>query len=379
MATIVIAADLCPIGNNRPFFEKGDARNLFNDLLPELESADLSVANLECPLIEKESPIAKTGPTFGAPPSCINAIKNGGFDALCLANNHILDHGADGLLTTLNACKRADVSVIGAGRNLTEAEQLFIRNIDGIRVAIIAMAEHEFSIADSNSPGANPLDLITFVRTVEARRNDFDFLIVLVHGGDEFHVPSPGLRRTCHFLVEMGADAVIVQHPHCLGGIEEYQGAHIVYGQGALVMDEELYRSRASFHEGFLVKLQLARSRNDSNQISHTLEIIPFHQSDPDIGAHRLTAERERVLRQSLEQKSKLVCDDAAVEGQWRRFCESRRHSYMSTLLGHGRILRRLNFAGWLTKLYGRKLLGARNVALCETHREVLETILKRR
>ncbi|MDB6056205.1 MAG: hypothetical protein JWO95_49, partial [Verrucomicrobiales bacterium] len=37
MATIVIAADLCPIGNNRRLFEKGDARGLFNDLLPEFE------------------------------------------------------------------------------------------------------------------------------------------------------------------------------------------------------------------------------------------------------------------------------------------------------------------------------------------------------
>ncbi len=379
MATIVIAADLCPIGNNRPLFETGDARALFNDLLGELENADLSIANLECPLIEKESPIAKTGPTFGAPPSCIDAIKNGGIDLLCLANNHILDHGAEGLMTTLHACSGAGVSVVGAGRNLVEAQQLFIRDIDGVRVAVIAMAEHEFSIAGSDTAGANPLDLIDFVRTVQAKRNQFDFLIVLLHGGDEFHVPSPGLRKTCHFLAEMGANAIIVQHSHCLGGIEEYQGSHIVYGQGALVMDEELYRSRASFHEGFLVKFRVARSQNPAQAVSHTLEIIPFHQSDPEIGAHRLTGERERVLRQSLEQKSKMVCDDASVEAQWLRFCEARKNSYLSSLLGHGRFLRRLNFRGWLTKLYGRRLLGARNVAICETHREVLETIMRRK
>ncbi|MGZ4960919.1 MAG: CapA family protein [Limisphaerales bacterium] len=379
MATILIAADLCPIGTNRPLFESGDAKALFNDLLVELENADLSIANLECPLIEKPSPIAKTGPTFGAPPSCITAIQKAGIDLLCLANNHILDHGADGLRTTLDTSRGAGVSVVGAGRNLAEAQRMFIRDIDGIRVAVIAMAEHEFSIAGPSSAGANPLDLIDFVRTVNAQRNQFDFLIVLLHGGDEFHVPSPGLRKTCHFLAEMGANAVIVQHPHCLGGIEEYQGAHIIYGQGALVMDEELYRSHASFHEGLLVKLRIARSQNSARAVSHTLEIIPFHQSDPEVGAHRLTGERERVLRQSLEQKSKLVCDDASVEAHWLRFCETRKSAYLSSLLGHGRILRRLNFNGWVTKLYGRRLLGARNVAICETHREVLETIMRRK
>ena len=54
-------------------------------------------------------------------------------------------------------------------------------------------------------------------------------------------LPSPRLKDTCHFLIEMGANAVVVQHPHSFGGYESYRGGHIVYGQGALVMDEALY------------------------------------------------------------------------------------------------------------------------------------------
>ena len=57
MPTILIGADLCPIGENQPFFKEGDARSLFNDLLPEFQQADLAIANLECPLIEHPSPI----------------------------------------------------------------------------------------------------------------------------------------------------------------------------------------------------------------------------------------------------------------------------------------------------------------------------------
>ena len=65
MATLLVGADLCPIGGNRPYFQAGDAHSLFHDLLPEFEAADLVLANLECPLIEKTSPIRKTGPVFG--------------------------------------------------------------------------------------------------------------------------------------------------------------------------------------------------------------------------------------------------------------------------------------------------------------------------
>ena len=72
MATVVIGADICPIEGNRPYFKAGDARNLFNDLLPEFTAADLTIANLECPLIRKPSPIFKTGPVFGEDNDCIN-------------------------------------------------------------------------------------------------------------------------------------------------------------------------------------------------------------------------------------------------------------------------------------------------------------------
>ncbi len=372
MPTILIGADLCPIEGNQPYFERGDANSLFHDLLPEFAAADLVVANLECPFIERPSPIQKTGPTFGVPGSCVLGIKNAGIDLLCLANNHIMDHGAAGLRHTLAVCQQAGLATVGAGENLAAARQLFVREIAGVRVAVLAMAEHEFSIAGRDAWGANPLDLIEFVRTVRRERQHFDHLIVLYHGAAEFHAPTPQVQRNCRFLIEEGASAVIVQHPHVLGGCEEYEGGHIVYGQGALVMDEAIYRDRPSFHEGFLVKLVFgdgARSR---------MEIIPFTQSTPVPGARRLQDEPERRLRSRLAGRNARVCDETWVEAEWLKFCEAHRHGCLSGVLGHGAILRRLNARGILERqIYGRRLLGVRNMVVCETHRETLSTIFR--
>jgi poly-gamma-glutamate capsule biosynthesis protein CapA/YwtB (metallophosphatase superfamily) len=371
MATVVIGADICPIGGNRPYFKAGDARNLFNDLLPEFAAADLTISNLECPLILKPSPIFKTGPVFGEDDDCINGIREAGIDVLNLANNHILDHGAAGLENTLRVCADAGIATVGAGENLCAARRILVRKLGNIRVGVLAVAEHEFSIATRDSWGANPLDLIDFVRNTGCHKDAFDYLIVLLHGGDEFLVPSPRIKDTSHFMIEMGANAVIVQHPHCLGGYEQYRGGHIVYGQGALVMDETLYRGRGAFHEGFLVKLRLSDTGGSD------INIVPFAQSDPMPGARRMTGERESQFLRSLEERSIAVMNDAYVEQQWLSFCEERKHAYLSGVLGHGRILRRLNRQGLLGKLfYGKKtLLRIRNSICCETHREALETI----
>lgn len=372
MYTILIAGDICPIGNNEPLFRAGDAIGLFNDLLREMKAADLRIANLECPLIDRESPIPKTGPSFGAAPECIRGIKAAGMDVLCLANNHIMDHGPAGLTNTMEVCRAERILTIGAGGNLVEARKIVIAKVGAVRVGLLAMAEHEFSIAGKDSPGANPLDLIDFVRNVRDQRSEFDYLIVLVHGSDEFFVPTPRIKKTCHFMVEMGANAVIVQHPHVLGGYEDYRGGHIVYGQGAFVMDEEIYRGSPSFHEGFLVKLLVDDSARSQ------MQIVPFEQSNPGPGARRLSGEREHELLARLEARSRLIQNDEFVEAEWLKYCRENKYGYLNTLLGFGRVTRRLNRRGWLTRLlYTRRaLLGVRNCVCCETHREALQTIL---
>lgn len=377
MATILIGADICPIGRNRPLFIEGDADALFNDLLQEFQSADLSVANLECPLIEHPSPIVKTGPTFGEPTACINGIREAGLSIINLANNHIMDHGEAGLRSTLQTCNQAGIATVGAGKNLEAARRILFREAGGIRIAILSMAEHEFSIAAETSWGANPLDLVDFVRSVEKCRDQFDYLIVLIHGGHEFcPYPSPRIKKTCRFMVEMGADFVAVQHAHCLGGYESYRDGHIVYGQGALVMDEDIYRDLDTFHEGYLVKLTVEPRQRAK------MDIIPFRQSGEECGARRMLGQEAERFMDSLARKAELIQDDAFLQDRWMEFCESQRLSCLSAVLGHGRVLRKLNTAtgGRLAKLlYGRRsILSLHNVVRCETHREILDSLLSR-
>src|SRR5437867_11536580 len=98
---ILIGGDICPISRNLAAFKKGDASGCFHDLLAEFKAADLSIANLECPLIERESPIRKSGPVLGAESACVQGLLAGRIKVLGLANNHILDHGAPGIDNTL--------------------------------------------------------------------------------------------------------------------------------------------------------------------------------------------------------------------------------------------------------------------------------------
>ena len=136
MIDIVIGGDICPTDRNLHHFIKGDAKRIFNDLLDDFRRADLSIINLECPLITKSAPIQKAGPTLGAPSACIKGLKAAGIDVINLANNHIYDHGSQGLENTLKVCKDAGITTVGAGRNLREARKILIKKIGKIELKL---------------------------------------------------------------------------------------------------------------------------------------------------------------------------------------------------------------------------------------------------
>jgi poly-gamma-glutamate synthesis protein (capsule biosynthesis protein) len=374
MKIILIGGDVCPQGLDTAVFERGDALGIFHDLLEEFLSADLSIVNLECPLTDVDAPILKTGPALRAPSACISGLKKAGIHVLNLANNHILDHGAQGVENTLRIAKSADVATVGAGLNLACARRILIRQAGDMRIGILGIAEHEFCIATESSYGASPIDLIDIVRNIDARRGDFDYLIVLLHGGKEHYpYPSPQLMQTCRFLIEQGANAVICQHSHCVGCYENYSDGHIVYGQGNLIF--KWPNASPEFQEGILVKLCI-----DSGCKSQ-MELIPTQQSHMAAGVRTMSAEKAELLLQAIEYRSSRIRDHEFVNDQWQQFCKSSANSYMSHVLGHGFLLRFLNCHFDISQhIHTRKsLLCVQNVIRCETHREVLNTILKQR
>ncbi|HEX4644490.1 MAG TPA: CapA family protein [Verrucomicrobiae bacterium] len=364
---IIIGGDVCPTHRNTEFFCRGDARSLFNDLLAEFEAADLSVVNLECPLIAQASPIAKTGPVLEGPTESVNGLVRSHIRCLGLANNHILDHGASGLENTLRACAAAGIQTFGAGRNLAEAGRMLVTTAGPLRIGLLGASEQEWSIATENSPGANPLDLIDCARTLNRHRDQLDYSIVLLHDGAEHYpFPSPRLQKVCRFLIEQGADLVVCQHSHCAGAHESHGDGHIIYGQGNLISD---WPDRdGTWHEGFLIRLTLT-----PDQRVHW-QPVPYTQSDSMPGARRMPADRARVFLGELAERSQAIKDDGFVARSWEQFCRRQRHGVMNFVLGHGRLLGRLNQNGWVVRhVHGKqRLREIRNCVGSDTNREVL-------
>ncbi|WP_299119783.1 CapA family protein [uncultured Winogradskyella sp.] len=377
MVKIIIGGDICATKRDENAFLEGDASLLFDDMLPEIKAADLAIANLETPLISESTPIKKSGAVFGNSPKMLNAIKRSGISFLNLANNHILDHGQKGLKNTLEALKSLEFSYSGAGESLEAASEPFSTTIKGKRISILSYTEHEFSIAEHGKSGANPVDVIDFVTKIKTLKETNDFIILLYHGGKEnYHLPSPKQQKLCRFYIDQGVNMVVCQHSHSAGVYEKYNNGSIFYGQGNFVFDPYPLK-KDWLYKGFLIEVLL----HDDN--STAFKFIPYiHKSfyKDEIGIRKMSKEESQPFLDYINKESqKMIKNPRYIQEEWIKLSKSLENTYFSILNGNGRLMRKLNEkSSWLKSIYknDRKLV-LKNIVTCETHREIVETILK--
>ena len=88
----------------------------FTKVEPSLSSADVAIVNLEMAITERGEPYDKEF-VFRAPGSAALTLAGAGIDVVSLANNHILDFGAEGLEDTISVLDEVGILRPGAGAN----------------------------------------------------------------------------------------------------------------------------------------------------------------------------------------------------------------------------------------------------------------------
>ena len=236
---ILVAGDYCPQSRVASQFDNKDYNSVLKEVKEITAVVDYAIVNFECPVCYgTETPIEKCGPNLCCKENGVEALKWAGFSCVTLANNHFYDYGDTGVQNTLDKCKALGIDTVGGGMNLKEASSILYKEIGEKTLAIINCCEHEFSIAGSNTMGANPFDPLETLEHIKDLSKNANYTIVLYHGGKEYYrYPSPNLQKACRKLIENGANLVVCQHSHCIGCEENYHGGIIIYGQGNFIFD----------------------------------------------------------------------------------------------------------------------------------------------
>jgi poly-gamma-glutamate synthesis protein (capsule biosynthesis protein) len=242
---LLFAGDVM-LGRGVASIAAADPNNLFAGIRFEVSSADLALANLESPLTTRTH---ISGPdALEAKPSSARLLKQAGFDALSIANNHAGDAGPKTVSDTMKALATAKITVVGAGASREQALAARIVSVRGLRVALLAF--------DTTLEGPEPADGNAGVarwnvklaqEALESARARSDIVVVALHGGAPYAPESdPYLMRLGRRLAGWGADVVWAAGPHVVQPVRLIKPAQsgrptvVATSLGNLVFDQHI-------------------------------------------------------------------------------------------------------------------------------------------
>jgi len=364
-----VFGDICSDRMYKNSFVNGDIEGIFGFTKSLIDEATLSIANLECPLTDNFDPIRKTGPCLIGPVETATVLVEAGFDAVGLANNHILDQNVSGLKSTIRLCKEAGLQVVGAGVNLDQAREPLVIEKGGVKFGIYCMAESEFSIASKDQPGANDIQAVNWIPDLTKLKRISDYVIVLLHTGKEhYRLPTPRQQKLCREITTFGANLVVCQHSHCIGATEEYMGSHIIYGQGNFIFGDS-GKEPESWLKGVVVEVTI------SSEKSVSLKHIYYKQVKESPHISLLSSDEFSAVTKVKEVIDRQVLQPDEIKKEWHTLSLKIVPNLLYTLGGFEgnllRILRKLKIHRFLYK--GKTRLVVENLLRCQTHRELLE------
>jgi poly-gamma-glutamate capsule biosynthesis protein CapA/YwtB (metallophosphatase superfamily) len=173
----------------------------FSYLAPELQAADLSLANLESPLATYLPATATdSGVNLCALASGAKLLSAWGLDLLSIANNHRFDCGPDGQVETASILTKMGLTPVGTG------PQPVYREVNGLRLAFLSFDDI-----------LAPLDGPVVVQAVQSARAERALVVVSVHWGVEYQGgPSDRQKALAQQFANAGAALVVGTHPHVL-------------------------------------------------------------------------------------------------------------------------------------------------------------------
>ncbi|ETI95619.1 MAG: hypothetical protein Q606_CBAC00165G0004 [Intestinibacter bartlettii DORA_8_9] len=230
---------------------KNNYKNMFSGVSDLWKDSDYVAGNLECVLLDNASDYEKNDKEIhiNAETKTANVLKENGFTLISLANNHLADFKAKGVVNTLDTLDKVGLKHVGAGRNLTEAAEYDIQEINGVKIATIAVSDiipKDFAARDSKA-GILTTKTLKYYQAVKDASEKADLVIANIHWGVEYGMTeTEAQQQLARNLINWGVDVVIGSHPHVLQPVEKYGDGIIFYSMGNFVFDQGWSRTKDS-------------------------------------------------------------------------------------------------------------------------------------
>ncbi len=302
----------------------------FDDVAPIMRSGDIVFGNLETPLCDPGT----KDTMFRGHPAMAAVLASTGFNILSLANNHILEHGPEGLRISAELVTRDGIAVLGAGDSQEAARQPVIMERQGLRVGFLGFGRTLQAQRDPAAPGFVEWDEELAVAAIRRLRDSVDVVVVSIHIGFMWiDYPKPEFKQAADRLMQEGAHVVLMHHAHVLQGYAAGDGRLTVYNLGNFIAD--IYEGETGVTVVPELQLESAIFLIDLDRRGVCeVAVVPI-ATTPDLKVTVAADDHASRIIERLERISREVSSGEYVAGFARQRAELNTGNTLAVLLVH--------------------------------------------
>lgn len=264
-----------------------DFMHMFENVKEYLSNADITVGNLETTFSGSKR-VYSGYPTFNTPEILGKNLKDLGVDVLATANNHCMDKGYTGLVSTLDYLDEYGISHMGTYRSKEEQNKILVKDINGIKIAFLAFTygTNGITIPKDKTYSVNLINKDLIKEQINlAQKENVDLICVNMHWGLEYKLRQNSTQEElADFLFKNGVDIILGSHPHVLEPMEKRtieledgntKDGFVIYSLGNFVSGQIYENTKSTV----ILDIQVTKNSEDKITID-SIKYTPVYLND---------------------------------------------------------------------------------------------------
>lgn len=272
-----------------------DFSYVFQDVKNYIADADIAIGNLETTFAGKARGYTSY-PTFNTPEQLAYNLKDFGIDVVSTANNHCMDKGYSGLVSTLNYLNDAGISHTGTNSSQEEQNEILIKDVKGVKIAFLSFTygTNGIPIPNDKPYAVNLIDETLILNQLSlAKDQNPDLICVNMHWGVEYQTKqNKEQERLANLLFENGVDIILGSHPHVLQPMEKRtvtlegettKDCFVIYSLGNFMSGQVYPNTRNSV----ILNMSFTKSGETGKTYINEVDYVPIYTYKSSSGKQR--------------------------------------------------------------------------------------------
>ena len=230
------------------------------------QNSDHVCANVEGAMIEVAEDSSRSAYFHAMNPRAAGFLCGIGADLWVVGNNHSMDAGREGIVSTKKIAAESGAHAFGAGIDLADASApVYVEGGGGVGIISVCYIAKGTPATEKNPGLFHWGDTDSIAKRIKEIKARCRWCVVVAHSGEEFSpMPHPVTREKYKSYLELGADAVVAHHPHVPENYERFDDGKIIfYSLGNFIFDTDYQRAHPYTDRGVLVRLTFTEESLD--------------------------------------------------------------------------------------------------------------------